>query len=120
MTIVSKGIFPIVPTPFTDSGSLDLDNQGRVLECMIDQGVHGLCIIANYSEQFLLSDIERDQLMRFCLKYVAGRACMIVTCSNFSTQVVEERHRATAELGADMIMLMPPYHGVGVNENHTN
>ena len=31
----------------------------RVLDCMIDQGVDGICILANYSEQFLLTDAER-------------------------------------------------------------
>ena len=109
-----RGVFPIVPTPFDDDGVLDLDSQRRVLDCMIDQQVDGLCIIANYSEQFLLSDAERDQLMRVCLEYVAERVPVIVTCSHFSTQVVEDRCRAAADLGADMIMLMPPYHGVGL------
>ena len=33
-----KGVFPIAPTPFTESGDLDLDGQRRVLDCMIDQG----------------------------------------------------------------------------------
>ncbi len=36
---------------------------------------------------------------------------MIVTCSHFATQIVEARAREAAELGAAMIMLMPPYHG---------
>ncbi len=109
-----RGVFPIVPTPFDDVGALDIDSQQRALDCMIDQGVDGLCIIANYSEQFLLSDAERDQLMRVCLEYVAGRVPVIVTCSHFSTQVVEDRCRSAADLGADMVMLMPPYHGVGL------
>ena len=66
-----RGVFPIVPTPVDDAGTLDLDSQRRVLDCMIDQGVDGLCIIANYSEQFLLSDAEREQLMRVCLEHVS-------------------------------------------------
>ncbi len=41
------GVFPIVPTPFTASGDLDLDGQRRVLDCMIDHGVDGICILAN-------------------------------------------------------------------------
>ncbi|MEO1841165.1 MAG: dihydrodipicolinate synthase family protein, partial [Pseudomonadota bacterium] len=116
---VYRGVFPIVPTPFDDAGALDLDSQRRVLDCMIDQGVDGLCIIANYSEQFLLSDAERDQLMRVCLEYVGHRLPVIVTCSHFSTQVVEDRCRTAADLGADMIMLMPPYHGVGLQADET-
>ena len=114
-----RGVFPIVPTPFDDAGTLDLDSQRRVLDCMIDQGVDGLCIIANYSEQFLLSDAERDQLMRVCLEHVSRRVPVIVTCSHFSTQVVEDRCRTAADLGADMIMLMPPYHGVGLQADET-
>ena len=34
-----QGVFPIAPTPFQEDGSLDLDSQKRVLDCMIDQGV---------------------------------------------------------------------------------
>jgi len=57
------GMFPIAPTPFRDNGDLDLDGQRRVLDCMIDQKVDGICILANYSEQFLLTDQERDVLL---------------------------------------------------------
>lgn len=106
-----KGIFPVVPTPFTEEGSLDLEGQKRVLDCMIDQKVDGLCILANYSEQFLLSDEERAVLTRLCLQHVAGRVPVIVTCSHFSTAIVEARCREAAAMGAAMIMLMPPYHG---------
>ncbi len=55
-----RGVVPIAPTPFTPTGELDLEGQRRVLDCMVDQGVDGICILANYSEQFLLSDEERE------------------------------------------------------------
>jgi 2-keto-3-deoxy-L-arabinonate dehydratase len=105
------GVFPIAPTPFTDRFDLDLDGQRRVLDCMIDQGVDGICILANYSEQFLLTDAERDTLLELCLKHVAGRKPVIVTCSHFSTRIVIERARRAEAAGARMLMLMPPYHG---------
>jgi 4-hydroxy-tetrahydrodipicolinate synthase len=111
MTKTYTGIFPIVPTPFHADGSLDLPGQSRVIDCMIDQGVDGLCILANYSEQFLLSDAERGILQNHCLEHVAGRVPVIATCSHFSTRVAVERCiRAEAE-GAAMVMMMPPYHG---------
>ena len=108
------GIFPIAPTPFTDAGDLDLASQRRVLDCMIDQGVDGICILANYSEQFLLSDAERDTLLDLCLSHVAGRVPVIVTCSHFSTRIAADRARRAHAAGAAMLMLMPPYHGVGL------
>lgn len=105
------GIFPIVPTPFTEDGSLDLDGQRRVIDCMIDQGVDGLCILANYSEQFLLSDAERDVLQTLCMDHVDGRVPVIATCSHFSTRIAVERCRRAQAQGAAMVMMMPPYHG---------
>ncbi len=105
------GVFPIAPTPFTDRHDLDLDGQRRVLDCMVDQGVDGICILANYSEQFLLTDAERDTLLDVCLTHVAGRKPVIVTCSHFSTRIAIERARRAEAAGARMLMLMPPYHG---------
>jgi len=81
---------------------------------MIDQGVDGICILANYSEQFLLSDDERNALLDVCLTHVAGRVPVIVTCSHFSTRIAEERARMAGAAGAAMLMLMPPYHGTGL------
>jgi 2-keto-3-deoxy-L-arabinonate dehydratase len=106
-----RGVFPVAPTPFTDSGELDLDGQRRVLDCMIDQGVDGICILANYSEQFLLADDERDTLLDVCLSQVRARVPVIVTCSHYSTRIACDRARAAAAAGAAMLMLMPPYHG---------
>ena len=106
-----SGVWPVAPTPFNDDGALDLEGMKRVLDCMIDQGVDGICILANFSEQFLLSDEERDVLTRLCLEHVADRVPVIVTCSHFATDIVVARATQAKELGAAMIMLMPPYHG---------
>ena len=111
MTKTYSGIFPIAPTPFDERGSLDLEGQRRVLDCMVDQGVDGICILANYSEQFSLSDEERDTLLELCLAHVAGRVPVIVTCSHFSTGIAAARAKRAAAAGAAMLMLMPPYHG---------
>jgi 2-keto-3-deoxy-L-arabinonate dehydratase len=108
------GVFPIAPTPFTASGELDIEGQRRVLDCMVAQGVDGICILANYSEQFLLSDDERDSLLDACLAHVNGRVPVIVTCSHFSTRIAVDRARKAAANGAAMLMLMPPYHGAGL------
>jgi 4-hydroxy-tetrahydrodipicolinate synthase len=109
-----SGILPVAPTPFHDDGSIDTDGMRRVLDCIIDQGVDAICILANYSEQFLLADEERSALMRLSLEHVAGRVPVIVTISHFSTGIVTRRARDAEALGAAMVMMMPPYHGVGL------
>lgn len=105
------GVYPIAPVPFNNDESLDLEGTARVLDCMIDQGVDGICVLANYSEQFLLSDKERDTVLQLSLEHVAGRVPVIATCSHYSTNIVVQRIERAKQLGAAMIMLMPPYHG---------
>lgn len=108
------GILPVAPTPFQSDGTVDEDGMRRVLDCMIDQGVDAICILANYSEQFVLSDEERARLTRVSLEHVEGRVPMIVTTSHFSTQIAVARAVEAEAMGASMIMMMPPYHGVGL------
>jgi 4-hydroxy-tetrahydrodipicolinate synthase len=84
------------------------------VDFMIDSGVDGLCILANFSEQFVLSDDEREILTRTILEHVAGRVPVIVTSTHFSTQVCAARSRRAQEQGAAMLMIMPPYHGATI------
>src|SRR3954469_3146718 len=108
---VYKGVFPVAPTVFDSDGRLDLEGQKRAIDFMIDAGSHGLCILANFSEQFVLTDDERDSVMTAVLEHVAGRVPVIVTTTHFSTFVCAERSRRAQERGAAMVMVMPPYHG---------
>jgi 4-hydroxy-tetrahydrodipicolinate synthase len=109
-----RGVFPVVPTIFDEAGGLDLEGQRRCLDFMIDAGSDGLCILANFSEQFVLSDEERETLMRVCLDHVAGRVPVIVTTTHYSTRVCAERSRRAQDQGAAMVMVMPPYHGATI------
>ena len=109
-----RGVFPVAPTVFDASGALDLDGQRRAIDFMIDAGSHGICILANFSEQFVLTDAERETVMHAVLDHIAGRVPVIVTTTHFATQVCAERSRRAQEAGAAMVMVMPPYHGATI------
>ena len=106
-----SGIWPVAPVAFTANGAIDAEGNRRIMDCMVDQGVDGICILANFSEQFLISDAEREALTRLSLERVAGRVPVIVTISHYSTPIAVERARLAKDLGAAMVMMMPPYHG---------
>jgi dihydrodipicolinate synthase/N-acetylneuraminate lyase len=114
MTARYKGVFPVVPTTFNEEGGLDLPSQLRCVDFMIDAGSTGLCILANFSEQFVLSDEEREVLTVAILKHVNGRVPVIVTTTHFGTKVCAERSRRAQDAGAAMVMVMPPYHGATI------
>ena len=106
-----QGVFPVVPTIFNEDGSLDLAGQKRCVDFMIDAGSNGLCILANFSEQFALADDERELLTSAILTHAAGRVPVIVTTTHFSTDVCIARSQRAQAQGAAMVMVMPPYHG---------
>ena len=106
-----QGVFPVVPTTFHEDGTLDLASQKRCVDFMIAAGSNGLCILANFSEQFSLSDEEREVITRTLLEHVAGRVPVIVTTTHYGTAVCAARSRRAQDMGAAMVMVMPPYHG---------
>ena len=109
-----RGVFPVVPTIFDADGDIDLPGQLRCVDFMIDAGSNGLCILANFSEQFSLSDDERETLTTAILDHVAGRVPVIVTTTHYGTRVCAERSRRAQQAGASMVMVMPPYHGATI------
>ncbi len=108
---IYRGVFPIVPTAFDEQGEIDEASQLRAADFLIDAGVHGYCILANFSEQLALSDAEREYLTTLLLRHARGRVPVIVTTSHYSAKVAAERSRRAQDAGAAMVMLMPPYHG---------
>ena len=109
-----KGVFPVAPTVFNEAGELDLEGQRRCIDFMIEAGSHGLCILANFSEQFVLTDDERERVMHGVLDHVAGRVPVIVTTTHFGSAICAERSRRAQAAGAAMVMVMPPYHGATI------
>jgi 2-keto-3-deoxy-L-arabinonate dehydratase len=106
-----SGVIPVAPTTFYDDERLDLDSQDRVMDFLIDAGVSAICVLANYSEQFSLTDAERDQVAERVLSHVGGRVPVVVTTSHYSARIAADRSRQAQQLGADLVMLMPPFFG---------
>jgi 2-keto-3-deoxy-L-arabinonate dehydratase len=111
MTPALQGVLPVAPTVFRDDESLDLDGQRRVTEFLIDAGAAAICVLANYSEQFSLTDTERLQVLDATVEQVAGRVPVIATTSAYSARVARERCVQAQRRGAQLVMLMPPFFG---------
>jgi 4-hydroxy-tetrahydrodipicolinate synthase len=111
---VLSGVIPIAPTTFFGDGDLDLASQRRVFDFIIDARSDAVCVLANFSEQYSLTDAERDQLIDVAMEQVAGRIPVIVTASHFSARVTAERCHRAQTAGAAAVMLMPPYHGATI------
>jgi 2-keto-3-deoxy-L-arabinonate dehydratase len=102
-----QGIFPILATTFHDDGSLDLESQANLVEHLINQGAHGLGLFGNASEGYALSDAERVTLLE--LVRANTKVPLIVSTGHSGTGLAVELSRKAESLGADALMVLPPW-----------
>jgi 4-hydroxy-tetrahydrodipicolinate synthase len=103
-----SGTWFVVPTPFTDSGELDVDSQRQLVESAIGWGVDGLTVLGVMSEVATLSDAERQRALEAIMEPALGRVPVAVGCSGGSSHLVRERIASAAGLGASAAMVSAP------------
>ncbi len=104
-----RGVFPIVVTPFHDDGKVDYDSLGRLVEHLLSQGAHGLGLFGNASEGYTLLASEREEMLRRIVKLVNGRVPLVASSGHTGTDAAVESSRQAQNLGANALMVLPPY-----------
>jgi dihydrodipicolinate synthase/N-acetylneuraminate lyase len=102
-----RGIFPILITPFDESGQLDEESLRSLIDFNIDAGVHGLGVALG-SEVFKLSEAERDRVTRIVVDQVNGRVPVVINTGAAGTDLAVFYSQSAQENGADALMIMPP------------
>jgi 2-dehydro-3-deoxy-D-pentonate aldolase len=104
------GIVPPVVTPLTGRDALDHSGLERLLERVIDSGVHGIFVLGTTGEAPSLSYRLRRELVTNALKIVAGRIPVLVgiTDTSFVESVSLAEHSASE--GASAVVLSTPYY----------
>lgn len=107
---VWRGVVPILLTTFDDRGELDMRSQLDLLEYLLESGAHGIALFGNASEGYTLSAAERLFLMRNIIPRLKGKVPVIVSTGHTGTRCAVELSREAEDLGADGLMILPPYY----------
>jgi 4-hydroxy-tetrahydrodipicolinate synthase len=102
-------VFPIVNTTFRDDGAIDVASQLRLVRFLLDAGASGLGLFGNASEGYTLGPDERRTLTKAIVAEVAGRVPVVVSTGHTGTDQAVALSREAEELGADALMVLPPY-----------
>ncbi|HTM48183.1 MAG TPA: dihydrodipicolinate synthase family protein [Bryobacteraceae bacterium] len=105
-----EGVYPILNTTFHDDGSLDLPSQSRLVEHLLEAGAHGLGLFGNASEGYALVASERVEILKLVRREVNGRVPLVVSSGHTGTDAAVELSREAEALGADALMVLPPYY----------
>lgn len=105
-----SGIIPPLVTPLQDNETLDVVSLERLINHLIDGGVHGLFILGTTGEEQSLSYAVRQQMIRETCRINAGRLPVLVCITD--TSIVESINLAklAAECGASGLVSAPPYY----------
>ena len=68
------GVVPPVVTPLTENLEVDYASLTRVVENLIDGGVHGLFVLGSSGEVVFYDDATRRRILEHVVKVAAGRA----------------------------------------------
>ncbi len=106
-----RGSYTVAVTPFSADGeSVDLDALRGFLDWQLDVGVPGIIMLGTTGEFLTLSDEERYAIVDTTVQHVAGRIPVIVGTMNAFTDRAVAQSREAERLGADGLMILPPYY----------
>ncbi|MFB2842522.1 dihydrodipicolinate synthase family protein, partial [Aeromonas jandaei] len=105
-----SGVNPIAAMPFTNQGKLDFVSFTNMIEHLKKTGCNGITLFGIASEFYKLTDKEKEQLATIFVEMLADSAvysCISVT--DHATEIAVQRAQFYQELGANCLMLLPPF-----------
>jgi len=102
-----KGVNPILPTPFTASGDLDLDSLRRLIDFQVEAGVDGVAILGFLGEAHKLAEAERRSVVDTVVEQAAGRLAVWVGVRALGTAGAVEQARSAQAAGASAVFVAP-------------
>ena len=105
-----RGVVPPVCTPFTSDYEVDEKSLRRLVNHLIDGGVHGLFVLGSTSEVAYLTDKRRADVIRIAIDETAGRVPVVAGAIDMTTLRVNEHVRAAVDAGIDGIVITAPFY----------
>lgn len=105
-----KGVCVPICTPFKDSGAaLDERALEDNLESLVESGVDIIAVNGGTGEFPFLAEDEKRRIAEIAARRLQGRVRLIVQTSAIRTEDVIENSKHAEGVGADALLILPPY-----------
>jgi 1-pyrroline-4-hydroxy-2-carboxylate deaminase len=108
MSFEWSGVFPALTTKFTANDELDLQLFEKNLEAQLDAGVHGIVLGGTLGEASVLTENEKERLVKFAVEKVKGKVPVILNIAEGSTREALKQATSAKAWGAEGLMILPP------------
>lgn len=107
---IFKGSGVAIVTPMHENGEVDYERFARLLEFQIENGTDAIIVCGTTGEASTLSHEEHLEVIRYCIKTVAGRIPVIAGTGSNCTDTAIYLSREAEAAGADGLLLVSPYY----------
>ncbi|GAH27805.1 unnamed protein product, partial [marine sediment metagenome] len=73
MSFIARGIIPAMVTPFDKQGKVNKDGLRKLVDYLIEGGVHGLFPVGSQGEFYALEKEEKKKIIEVVLDQVKGK-----------------------------------------------
>lgn len=110
MAKLFKGIIPPMLTPFDKNGEIWEDQLRKLVNYLLESGVHGLYPCGSIGEFYSLSTEEIKRVEEIVIEEADGKVPVLVGTGASGTKQAVERTRNAEDIGADGAFIVPPYY----------
>lgn len=101
-------MFPALTTKFDQADELDLDLFNKNLSAQLKAGIDGLILGGTLGEASVLTEAEKETLVKFAVEKVAGKIPVIINIAEGATREAVRQAKLAESWGAEGLMLLPP------------
>lgn len=105
-----RGVVPPVCTPLDAAGEIDTASLSRLVDHLIDGGVHGLFALGSTSEVAYLTDDQRAAALEVVVNTADGRVPVLAGVIDTTTARVQQHARTARAIGADALVATAPFY----------
>lgn len=116
MTKNFRGVFTVMITPLDAGGAVDTGALAAFTDWQIRQGIHGLIPLGSTGEFLSLSEDERGAVIRTVVGTAAGRVPVLIGTGAEDTREAVRLSRKAEAMGADGVMIIPPFYSTPTDD----
>ncbi len=105
-----RGSIPALLTALDENFAVDADAMRRTARRVIDHGCRGVVVVGTSGEFAGIDDDQREVAIKAVIEEVGGEVPVMVGCGQPNVRRTHEQARAAADLGADGLLVNPPFY----------
>ena len=108
--IIFKGVGTAIATPFDEYDNISFDEFKKLVEFQIENGVNAIIVCGTTGEASTMSQEEKQELIKYCVKVVNKRIPVIAGIGSNNTKAVVENEKFAQRVGVDGLLAVTPYY----------